>query len=129
MAIGACIASALHAPAALVAIRIIHTIIWGLFVACIFAAPAAALRGRFRLGAILSAIVLLECLVLAVNGGRCPLTDVAARFTTERGPNFDIYLPAWFARWNKAIFGTLFAAGEAVLAGCWALQRRAEQSQ
>jgi hypothetical protein len=39
---------------------------------------------RFRWAAILTVIVLLECGLLAVNGGRCPLTDLAARFTVDR---------------------------------------------
>ncbi len=33
------------------------------------------------------------CGVLAANGGRCPLSDLAARYTDERASNFDIYLP------------------------------------
>jgi hypothetical protein len=41
----------------------------------------------------------------------CPLTAVAARYTAERRPNFDIYLPAWLARHNILIFSTLYAAG------------------
>ena len=56
-------------------------------------------------------MVLLECVVLAVNHCRCPLTDVAARYTDDRAPNFDIYLPVWLARYNKQVFGTLFVAG------------------
>jgi hypothetical protein len=47
---------------------------------------------RFRWAAILTVIVLLECGVLAVNGGRCPLSDLAARFTDERASNFE-HLP------------------------------------
>ncbi|HUB20670.1 MAG TPA: hypothetical protein VL990_18665 [Acidobacteriaceae bacterium] len=107
------------APPALMAIRILHTILWAFFVGCIVAVPVAALRGRFRLGAILSGMVLAECAVLAMNGGRCPLTDWAARFTADRAANFDIDLPLWLAHYNKAIFGALFAAGEAVLLACW----------
>jgi hypothetical protein len=49
--------------------------------------------------------------VLVVNGFRCPLTDVAARYTDDRRDNFDIYLPLLIARYNKQIFGTLFVAG------------------
>jgi hypothetical protein len=30
----------------------------------------------------------------------------------ERADNFDIYLPNWVARHNKAIFGTLFVLNE-----------------
>jgi hypothetical protein len=109
--------------AALVAIKTIHTILWAFFAGCVVAVPVAALRGRLRAGAILSGIVLVECAVLAVNGGRCPLTDLAARCTTGRADNFDIYLPLWLAHWNKTIFGTLFAAGEVVLGGCGAVKR------
>jgi hypothetical protein len=36
-------------------------------------------------------------------------TDVAARYTDDRRDNFDIYLPLWLARYNKLIFGWLFA--------------------
>ena len=52
--------------------------------------------------------------MLAVNGGRCPLSDLAARFTDDRAPRFDIYLPHWLAERNKVIFGMLFIAGELV---------------
>jgi hypothetical protein len=52
-----------------------------------------------------------EVLVLAVNGMRCPLTSVAARYTDDRHDNFDIYLPLVIARYNKEIFGSLYVAG------------------
>lgn len=64
---------------------------------------------RWRWVAWLTGLVLVECVVVAVNGMRCPLTDLAARYTSDRTDNFDIYLPVWLARWNKLIFGTLFA--------------------
>jgi hypothetical protein len=50
---------------------------------------------RFRWAAIISVIVLLECGVLAINEGRCPLTNLAARYAVDLGSNFDIYLPKW----------------------------------
>ena len=77
----------------------------------------------FRLRRHPTAVILIECGVLALNGGRCPLTDVAARFTGDRADNFDIYLPNWLARHNKLIFGLLFVAGELVLLGCWLSDR------
>ncbi len=97
--------------AALVAVKLLHTVVWAFFVACILAVPVAADLHRFQLAAIFTGLVLLECLVLAVNRCRCPLTDVAARFAPENAPNFDIYLPAWVAKYNKQIFGTLFVLG------------------
>jgi hypothetical protein len=62
---------------------------------------------------------MVECAVLALNRGHCPLTDLAARYTEERTDNFDIYLPLWLARRNKAIFGTLFVAGALFVLGRW----------
>jgi len=35
--------------------------------------------------------------LLAVNGGRFPLSDLAARYGAVRASNFDIYLPNWLA--------------------------------
>lgn len=52
-----------------------------------------------------------ECLALAANRGRCPLTPIAAGLTSERHQGFDIYLPGWVARWNKELFGSVFVAG------------------
>src|ERR1700674_727213 len=103
----------------LVGIKLLHTAIWLFFAGCIAAIPIAGAWRQFRLAAILTALVLVECAVLAMNRGRCPLTDVAGRFTEDRRDNFDIYLPLWLARRNKTIFGTLFAIGELFVLGRW----------
>jgi hypothetical protein len=55
--------------------------------------------------------VFLEVLVLLCNRMRCPLTDVAGRYTVQREDNFDIYLPLRLARYNKQIFGGLYLFG------------------
>jgi len=96
---------------ALVKIKLLHTAVWLFFVGCIVAIPIAGALCRAWWAAAFSGMVLLECAVLAVNRGRCPLTDVAARHTDERAANFDIYLPEWLARYNKESFGTLFVLG------------------
>jgi len=113
----------------LTAIKLVHTMIWAFIAASILALPVLAMFRRFRWAAILTIIVLLECGVLAVNGGRCPLTDWAAGFTTARSPNFDIYLPNWLAEHNKAVFGWLFVAGEFVVVGCWVRKKFAASLQ
>lgn len=102
------------------AIKLVHTIIWAFFAACVVAIPVAAWAGRLGLALALTAIVLVEVGILALNGMSCPLTSVAARYTADREPNFDIYLPRWLARYNKAIFGTLYVAGAAYALVCWA---------
>jgi hypothetical protein len=95
----------------LVTIKLLHTAAWLFFAGCIVAIPVAASMRRLQTACILIGFVLVECLILAFNRGRCPSTSWAARYTRDRSPNFDIYLPAWLARWNKEIFGTLFAFG------------------
>ena len=96
---------AAHAAARLRSIRVAHTIAWAFFAGCIVGIPVAAWRGDFGLAALLTAFVGVELVILAANRCRCPLTAVAARYTEDRRPNFDIYLPEWLARYNKEIFG------------------------
>ena len=103
----------------LIAIKLLHTAVWLLFAGCIVAIPFAGLWHHFRFAAVLIGLVVLECAVLAANRGRCPLTDVAGRYTPERADNFDIYLPLWLAKHNKTIFGTLFVAGSLFVLGQW----------
>ena len=100
-------------------IKLAHTAIWAVMAAAIVIIPVAAICGRFRLAGWLTALVVAECVVLALNRGRCPLTDLAAGFTANREANFDIYLPRWIALNNKLIFGSLFVAGELVLLWRW----------
>ena len=104
---------------ALVGIKLLHTAVWAVLAGCIVALPITALLHRFDWAIILSAVIVGECGVLAVNKGRCPLTGLAARFSDERTDNFDIYLPNWVARHNKAIFGTLFAVNELFVLWRW----------
>ena len=60
---------------------------------------------RFQLTLAFAGIVLIEVLVLIINRWSCPLTAIAARYTSDRRPNSDIYLPEWLARNNQLIFG------------------------
>ena len=103
----------------LVGIKLLHTAVWLFFAGCVVAIPLAAAQQQFVWASVLTGLILLECAVLAVNQCRCPLTDLAARHTEARAANFDIYLPLWLARNNKAIFGTLFAASELFLLERW----------
>jgi len=100
-------------------VKVAHTVIWALFAACIVAIPPLAWLGRDRQAVALILVVLIEVLVLIANGGHFPLTAVAARYTTDRRDNFDIYLPQWLARYNKLIFGSIYLFGVAVFFGRW----------
>jgi hypothetical protein len=101
-------------------IKLLHTAIWALMAGSILALPWLAWFGKFRWASALTLLIVGECVVLAVNGGRCPLTDIAARYTDNRACNFDIYLPVWLACNNKSIFGFLFAVGEVIVVWRWA---------
>ena len=99
-------------PAAkLHAVKAVHTAAWALFAGAIVMLPAAVWLEELRLAWLLAGLVGVECTVIAINRGSCPLTAVAARYTSDRRPNFDIYLPVWLARWNKIIFGALYVVG------------------
>lgn len=92
-------------------VKVVHTVVWAFFAGCIFAIPVLAWRGAFSAAFVVIAVVCVEVVVILANRWRCPLTDVAARYTDDRRDNFDIYLPVWLARHNKTIFGWLYAAG------------------
>lgn len=93
------------------AIKAIHTLVWAVFAGSILAIPAFAFLRNLPVAWGLIGFVFLEVVVLAANRMRCPLTDVAGRYTAERQDNFDIYLPPWLARHNKEVFGGLYVAG------------------
>ena len=103
----------------LAAIKLLHSAVWAVMAGCILALPVAAFTRHFRWALILTALIACECGILAVNRGRCPLTDWAARYTGNRTSNFDIYLPDWLARNNKTIFGALFALNELIVLWRW----------
>ena len=111
----------------LTAIKLLHTAIWAVLAGSIVALPVAGLLRRFRWAATITVVILLECGVLAGNGGRCPLTDLAAQYSADRRANFDIYLPNWLAEHNKVIFGMLFVIGELIVVGYWLVCRFAGQ--
>jgi polyferredoxin len=100
-------------------IKAAHTLAWAFFAACIVGIPLLAWARRFDLALLFIGIVAVEVGIIVVNGWRCPLTAVAARYTEDRRPNFDIYLPEWLARYNKEIFGPLFGAGVLLTLFLW----------
>ena|SRR5262249_46077843 len=108
----------------LVLIKLLHTAVWAVLAGSIIALPFLALRRRFGIVVLITVIIVGEGGILLMNHWRCPLTDVAARYTDDRRESFDIYLPPWLARNNKAIFTTLFVLNECLVLWCW---RRSER--
>lgn len=100
-------------------VKVVHTVVWAFFASCILAIWIFAWRGEFSCATLSIGIVGVEVLVLGVNGWRCPLTPVAARYTDDRRDNFDIYLPEWLARYNKLLFGSLYLGGTLLTLARW----------
>jgi len=100
-------------------IKLVHTAVWAFFVATILAIPLSAQAGSYRLSLVCTVVVAVEVGVLGANRLRCPLTDLASRYTTDRRDNFDIYLPIWLARHNKSIFGVIYVIGVLLSIACW----------
>ena len=101
----------------LVAIKSLHTAIWLGFNVCFVVAIWSGLSGHFGAAFwIPVGLIALECVVLAANRWTCPLTPIAARYTDDRSPNFDIYLPRWTAQYNKEIYSAILVIGAIVIA-------------
>jgi hypothetical protein len=91
-------------------VKIIHTLIWLFFNAVIFYLLYAVIVNRMdRWAWICLWLILLECLTLVLFKMMCPLTLIARRYSESTRDNFDIFLPNWLAKYNKLIYGIIFA--------------------
>jgi len=97
-------------------IKIVHTLIWGFFVLVI---GYILYSGFFDEVSVLVwiaiGLIILEGVILMLNNGSCPLTPIAARYTSQRDASFDIFLPNWLARNNKIIFGSIGLLGVVIV--------------
>ena len=93
-------------------VKLIHTIIWCIFVAAIMYVCYAGMFNKIdRLVWYCVGAVLLECIVLLINKWTCPLTPLARKYSNSHSHNFDIYLPEWLAKHNKTLFSIIFLVG------------------
>lgn len=96
----------------LTAVKLLHTVIWAVMAASTVYIFYCGLVGRLTWLMWAALILMLgESVVIWLNKWICPLTPIAARYTENREPNFDIYLPRWLAKYNKQIFGTILVLG------------------
>ena len=97
-------------------IKSIHTAIWGIFAAAIFYILFAGIFDRVNLLAwICIGLVFVECAVLLIYKWKCPFTLLGQKYTDNHEVGFDIFLPAWLAKHNKTIFGSIFLIGLALV--------------
>jgi len=96
----------------LVIIKIIHTLIWFIFVTVIIYVCYAGMFNKVnRLVWYCIGAVLIEGVILLINKGKCPLTSLAGKYSDNRSSNFDIFLPEWLAKYNKILFSAIFLVG------------------
>ncbi len=99
-----------HAARRLLQVKLLHTAVWAVVAGSILALFPAATLDQWGAFAGLHVIIVSEIAVLAAFRWTCPLTHLAARYTDDRSPNFDIFLPRTLARWNKEIFSVILVA-------------------
>jgi hypothetical protein len=93
-------------PAALAAIKAIHTVIFASIGAAIGLFVWDGIRQRpGRRAAYALGIALAESGIYVSNNQVCPLTPLAEEFGAERGAIVDMFLPGWAAR-RIPLFGT-----------------------
>ena len=94
----------------LVAIKVVHTVAFFSIGSCLaYFAWSAIARRSDRRAAIAGGVVTAEALIYALNGFRCPLTDLAERLGSEHGSVADIYLPRVIEEHLPFITGPIFA--------------------
>ena len=93
-------------------IKLVHTIVWGIFVAAILYVLYAGIFDKITgMVWVCVAAILIESVILLINKWKCPMTSLAVNYTDEHPTGFDIFIPKWLARFNKAIFSTMFIIG------------------
>jgi hypothetical protein len=113
------------------AIKAAHSAIFLSIAAAILEVFVAGLRGRpTRRTRLALALALGECSIFALNGFRCPLTEVVRRLTGESVRVTDIFLPRWFADRIPLVFTPPLVIGLLGLArGKWNKTARAPTPQ
>ena len=99
-------------------VKVLHTIAFAVLSTCVLYVLISGALGRITFWTWVSvAAVLVEGVVLAASGWKCPLTSVAERLGAADGRVADIFLPRWFADRLFPICGTLFLVGCVLVAG------------
>ena len=100
----------------IVLIKILHTVIWFIMASGVFYILYCGISGQIGITLYFAlALLFFEIIVLIINHWSCPLVIVAKKIKTDWKDGDDIYLPLWFAKRNKMIFGTLLVIGVALV--------------
>lgn len=100
----------------LIAVKVIHTLIWVFFNVVIFYLLYAVMANKIDKWIwICVGLIALEGIILVVFKRICPVTLIARRYSDSTKDNFDIYLPNWLAKYNKTIYTTIVMIAIAIL--------------
>lgn len=100
----------------LFSIKIAHTVIWLFYVFIISYILYAGIYNKIDVYTwIAIGLVIIEGIVLIIFKGKCPITILGYKYTNNFETGFDIFLPKWLAKNNKAIFSTIFIIGLAII--------------
>lgn len=98
-------------------IKLVHTFIFIVLSGCVIYVLVSGAFDRITSWTwVAMAAIVVEGVVLAVSGGRCPLTIAAERLGASDGSVADIFLPRWFADRVFPICGGLYLIGCAIVA-------------
>jgi len=96
----------------LIILKIFHTIVWSFFVLVIMFILCSGIFDKINIFTWIGIVlILVEGIILLINGWRCPLSIVGEKYTEHTDIGFDIFLPKWIARNNKIIFTTIYSIG------------------
>lgn len=100
----------------LLAIKLLHTLVWVFFVAVIFYIVYSGFTNKITpFTWIAIGLIIVEGLILLLFKMFCPLTLIARRYSDSKKANFDIFLPEWLAKYNKEIFTSVYVLGVALV--------------
>jgi hypothetical protein len=98
-------------------VRAVHTAIYLIMVACVFAVLYGGLTGERGTWLWVAGVLIGgESLVFLGSGLKCPLTAVANRYGAGAAGVGDTFLPERLTRHTFQVFGPLIALGFALLA-------------
>ena len=100
----------------LIIIKTVHTVIWLFFNMVIFYLLYAVIADKIDKWVwICIGCILLEGIVLIVFKRICPVTLMARKYSSSTKDNFDIFLPAWIARYNQLIYSVIVSISIIIL--------------
>jgi len=98
-------------------VKLIHRLIFVVLSGCVVYILVSGALNRITPWTWVAVVaIVVEGLVLAASGGRCPLTAVAERLGASDGSVADIFLPRWLADRIFPICGTMYLIGCAIVA-------------